>query len=85
MSGHNDHYLEEYCQTSSERGNCFREEICINCGSIVRYPVAEGMSHGFGAMLRRLQEERANEECYPPQPPQPPAKLKPGVQPWRPQ
>jgi hypothetical protein len=80
MSGHNDHYLEEYCEITAQ----IKEKICINCGSIVQYPRAQGMQHGFHARVRKQEEDRANEACYPPQPPQPPAKLKPGVQPWRP-
>ena len=80
MSGHNDHYIEQYCERN--------EKICINCGSIFVGYVRRGMGPSTAAIESRIKRARDNEECYPPQPPQPPQpppKLKPGVQPWRPQ
>ena len=74
MTKHNDQYIEQYCEP--------HEKICINCGSIFAGYVRRGMGHSNYNMQAHLQTARDNEECYPPQP-QP--KLKPGVQPWKPQ
>ena len=78
MPKHVDRYIPEHCHPN--------EVICINCGSIFAEPYSgpRGMSTRSGPFHESkmaIQEARRNAECGA----KPKAKLKPGVQPWRPQ
>ena len=83
MPKHVDRYIPEHCDPN--------EVICINCGSIFReiysnYNNLQGTwgTRGFTGDAFKAKaahsEARRNEECGA----KPKAKLKPGVQPWRP-